>query len=90
MFDSIKDACKDLGADGHVLNQEELVDFIMGDLVKYQWTSQLLPREGNFMENTMLATHILIPQYVTICNVSIRILEPFILCFLVNTQVMER
>ena len=62
LYDSIKEVCKDLGAEGHLLNQDELVDFIMGDTVKYHWTAQLLPREPHFMENTMLATHSFIPQ----------------------------
>ena len=64
LFDCIKDACKDLGGEGHIIEQEEIVDFITGPTLKYQWTSQLLPRESNFMENTMLATHTLIPQLV--------------------------
>ena len=51
-----------MGAEGHVLDQAELPDFIMGDTVRFQWTAQLLPREEQFMENTMLATHPFIPQ----------------------------
>ena len=62
LFNSIKEACKELGVDGHIIEQDQIVDFIMGDTLKYQWTAQLLPRESNFMENTMLATHTLIPQ----------------------------
>ena len=64
LYDSVKEVCRDLGAEGHLLDQEELVDFIMGDTIKYQWTAQLLPREAHFLENTMLATHSFVPQLV--------------------------
>ena len=61
LYEEIREACRS-ELDGHLLEQEELVEFIMGDTVKYQWISKLLPRDSNFMENTMLATHLFSPQ----------------------------
>ena len=63
LYESIKEACVDAaGPDSHVLEQHELVDFIMGHTARFTWTSKLLPRERTFVENTMFASHTIIPQ----------------------------
>eukprot|EP00116_Pleurobrachia_bachei_P002703 sb/3462965/ len=66
LYGEIREACRIEGMEGHLLEQEELVEFIMGDTIKYQWISRLLPRDSHFMENTMLATHLFSPQWITL------------------------
>jgi len=53
LFSHIKDVCKDMGAEGSLIQRVDLPDFIMGSIVRHQWVSNLLPREAQFLENTM-------------------------------------